>query len=51
MLYSSCKNNLVEILESQLKIEIEKKVRRPSLFALSLPPPQFPEALLFNVFI
>lgn len=39
MLYSSCKNNLVEILESHLKIEIEKKVRRPFLCALSLPPP------------
>lgn len=27
MLYSSCKNNLIDMVETKLQIEIEKKVR------------------------
>lgn len=42
MLYSSFKNNLVEMMESEFQIEIEKKVRRARFCVLSA------KVLLFN---
>lgn len=36
MLYSSCKNNLVEMLENELKIEIEKKVRGSPFWSVAV---------------